>query len=376
MALTAAGVLAGTPAARSSAAPCVALTGTQPPNPGGPGQQNFLTGVTVVSPCAAWAVGAFGTPQRALIVRWDGSGWTQPTIPDSGRSALTGVSAASARDVWAVGSTSGDAAQQTLILHWNGSAWTKTDSPSPGGAQGLSSLSGVRAISARDAWAVGTFNDGISDTSQALILHWDGSSWRRAKLPPVSATHADLVGVSASSARDVWAVGSLDKGAGTQPLIMHYDGSSWKQAKSPAAAGGELLGVRAVSATGAWAIGQFFKGAVARSLILHWDGSSWRQQISPNPSATTNLLNGIAATSARNAWAVGEFGDGTDARILLLHWDGSAWRRTKTPILPFRGAAAAGSGLVGVGASSPGNVWAVGSEFTSSASQTLALHCC
>ena len=39
---------------------------------------------------------------------------------------LNGVAATSARNVWAVGGTNGG---KTLIVHWNGSAWRRVPSP-------------------------------------------------------------------------------------------------------------------------------------------------------------------------------------------------------------------------------------------------------
>ncbi len=41
---------------------------------------------------------------------------------------------------------------QSLILHWNGVTWLQVPSPSPGN---FTELTGVRAVSASDAWAVG-----------------------------------------------------------------------------------------------------------------------------------------------------------------------------------------------------------------------------
>ncbi len=49
---------------------------------------------------------------------------------------------------------------------WNGSSWTE-QSPS-----GSGELFGVAALSATDAWAVGTTPDG-----DALIERWNGSAW-------------------------------------------------------------------------------------------------------------------------------------------------------------------------------------------------------
>ncbi|HET7244403.1 MAG TPA: hypothetical protein VFJ07_06155 [Streptosporangiaceae bacterium] len=63
----AAAATAGAPAAAFAAAgvaPCAAWTGgDQPPDPGGTGHNNTLSGVAVLSPCNAWAVGSYDPEQ-------------------------------------------------------------------------------------------------------------------------------------------------------------------------------------------------------------------------------------------------------------------------------------------------------------------------
>jgi len=86
-----------------------------------------------------------------------------------------------------------------------------------------------------------------------------------------------------------------------------------------------------------------------------------------------NDLSSVAATSANDAWAAGGWDTGTARRNFALHWNGSAWTQTATP---DRGAATSGFGLNAVGASSAGNVWAVGSYSNGTVDQTLAIHCC
>jgi len=83
--------------------------------------------------------------------------------PSSAGNALSGVAAISATDAWAVGYTidKGDV-KHTLIEHWNGKAWERVSSPDPGGA---AELDGVAAAGATNIWAVG-----LVDLS-ALALH-------------------------------------------------------------------------------------------------------------------------------------------------------------------------------------------------------------
>jgi hypothetical protein len=134
-----------------------------------------LNAVTALSAHDIWAVGSYeaATCCRAgtgpVIVHWDGRSWRRvpsPNIPfsaryDLGGIELTGVSAVSAHDIWAVGVLG--------IEHWDGRHWRIVRSP-----QGAS---GVAAISSHDVWAVG------SNGYETLIQHWNGVRWGIAPSP-------------------------------------------------------------------------------------------------------------------------------------------------------------------------------------------------
>jgi hypothetical protein len=68
---------------------------------------------------------------------------------------------------------------KTLILHWNGATWKRVPSPSPSGG---AVLFGAAALSAGNAWAVGTI--GVSDFSGVLGVHWNGTTWERVTSTP------------------------------------------------------------------------------------------------------------------------------------------------------------------------------------------------
>ncbi len=133
--------------------------------------------------------------------------------------------------------------------------------------------------------------------------------------------------------------------------------------------------MRATSASNAWAVGSANNGTADKTLIVHWNGSAWKQVSSPNPGGATqnNDLNSVAATSATDAWAVGDYDTGTGTRTVALHWDGSAWTQAATPNL---GGSSIDDSFTAVGASSAGNVWAVGRYFNGAVDQPLAIHCC
>jgi hypothetical protein len=255
-----------------------------------------LQGVAAASASDVWAVGSAGT--GTLIVHWDGRTWKRVPSPAPAGSALTGVAVASARDAWAVGGN--------LILHWNGTAWTQV--PSPGGG-----LTGVAAVSADDAWAVGG----------NLILHWNGKAWRLVHSPqPPSGKFGDaLMGVAATSPSNAWAVGCTDGcPVGGSSVIERWQGRSWKQVAVPTRpfALYRLAGVATTSASSAWAVGGSGPVTAEGAETVRWNGHSWTLRRATNSAA----LAGVTAISARDAWAVGGTAHG---RTVILHWNGTAW---------------------------------------------------
>jgi hypothetical protein len=291
------------------------------PDPGGSSAYNALSGVTAVSSSNVWAVGTYvkGSALLTLIEHWNGTAWQAVPSPNpvgtSGDNELRAVTAISARNVWAVGNTgSADGPPQTLIEHWDGKAWTVVPSPNPSFWDGLY---GVTATSARNVWAVGLdFVSGLDE--RTVIERWNGTAWRQVRSPnpgPPGSTTDFLDGVAATAAGNVWAVGSSSDGA----LIEHWGGAAWKVVKSPSLKG-IFSGVAAVSSRSAWAVGFYTNGTV-QTLIEHWNGTAWRKVTSPDPGgpANSNQLNAVTATSSRNAWAVGGYSSGTAKRNLILH---------------------------------------------------------
>jgi hypothetical protein len=207
----------------------------------------------------------------------------------------------------------GGGTASTLILHWNGTGWRRVPSPSPGTDDYLGSVS---ATSARNAWAVGYTG------CRSLVIRWNGTTWKQAGDLGLRGRVVNLQGVAAARG-DVWAVGTSP--AGGSP-ILHWDGVSWHQVPSPDRGTFDLQGVAITPAGNAWAVG-FTKGstlAAEKTAILYWDGASWTQQVSPN-HGTGNLLLGVAIGSASRAWAVGESRhDGV--RPLITRWNGSVWK--------------------------------------------------
>jgi len=123
------------------------------------GVRQTLNGVVEISPTDVWAVGntidtVSGSfqPDKPIALHWNGTAWSVapvPALPASG--LLASVTANLSTDVWAAGRVG----VNTLILRWNGSAWTQESSPNGSGVQTL--LNGISAVpgTATEVWAAG-----------------------------------------------------------------------------------------------------------------------------------------------------------------------------------------------------------------------------
>lgn len=286
-------------------------------------------------------------------------GWSFVPHADGNNYSLNGVAAISATDAWAVGSRGTGANQfATLTEHWNGSRWAIV--PSPNGI-GNSQLLGVAAISMDDVWAVGSAAGG----SSVLRMHWDGVRWTI--FPAQNGEDNQLSAVSADAMNDVWAVG-FGRG-GIETLAMHWNGKHWAQSNPPFS--GELLGLAAISLQDVWALGTVNSGILCRNnnscaLAEHFDGSRWTVAKNPNPDFD-NAFNAVTAISSHDVWAVGDHSaSATETSTLIEHWNGTAW--TGVP-----DAGLTSYGLRGVSGISTSDVWTVGSWTDIQANKTNTL---
>lgn len=329
---------------------------------GSAGASAQLYGVAATSVTNAWAVGHTGNGiAHTLIEQWNGTGWCQVPSPSPGGtsqpSGLNSVAATSSTDAWAVGSfftaTGGD---QTLIVHWDGTSWQRAASPDPSGARKFNILTGVAAVSAISAWAVGHYADS-SGGQATMILHWNGTKWARVTSPNPTG-YNNLSGVAAKVGI-TWAVGS--GGPPVETLAVHRLGATWQQVPSPnpsARGPNSLSGVAVTSGSNAWAVGYYASGSTDQGLILRWNGGAWTQVTSPQPGSgpTFNILSKVAATSATNAWAVGYYG-GLYQQTFIVRWHGSSWRQVTSP---DPGGPFGQSIIEDVAATSASDAWAVG----------------
>ncbi len=336
------------------------------PSPSPGAASSVFRAVSAIATGDVWAVGeSRGNTLTTLTAHWDGAQWTLVPSPNFGTqgSRLNGVDAVSANDVWAVGEyVIGSGTPQTLALHWSGSAWELVSSPV---IQGGSSLNAIVALSGNDVWAVGNRAVGApGPTVGTLVIHWNGSSWNVVSSPNTGSRWNDLQAVSAIAPDDIWAVGSTRSPTGPyQALVVHWDGSSWNIVPAPSGSfGTQLSAVAAVSSNDVWASGvDLDSGGNGHPYFLHWNGSGW--QTVPSPGGVLACLgcrSGLSAIAPDDVWAVG----GTFA-----HWDGTGW--TLVPGAPVPGTDVR---PIAVDSISSTDVWAVGSYHNGSSTVTLTEH--
>ncbi|MFE2158913.1 hypothetical protein ACFW9M_13915 [Streptomyces lydicus] len=286
-----------------------------------------LTAVAALSDSRAWAVGyrlKSATQLEAVALRWDGTSWSQEsTLPAN--SFPQALAVRSATDIWTVGSAS---------AHWNGSAWTtyRLDRDPAGNVV----PDAVATASDGTAWTVGramarSVKDGVP-----AVQSWDGTSWHRQSLPNVG--KGELSAVTVVAPDDVWAAGAAYAADDTSPqtaLLLHWDGSSWKRVTAPGPQGADawLGGITALAADDIWAVGGSTDAGAERPLAVHWNGTAWTEAETPN--VPDGRLRAVGKAGDGTLWAVG----GKGAAPVALRRDARTgrWERAASPGLVVRG---------------------------------------
>ncbi len=330
-----------------------------------------FSGVAAISAGEVWTVGQYvtGIP---LTERWNGSSWNFVPAANPGSGGLAAVFALSSTDMWATGLNYTDNA--TLIEHWDGNQWSivagvvLTES---------AELHGVAAASTNDVWAVGNSPVTVHGygVDQTLVEHWDGSAWSRTPSaninPPGDYSPNYLVGVSAISTDDVWAVGYYQDSTTreTRSLIEHWDGTSWQVVPAPLiGVGGQLWAVASMGPNDVWAVGNYGDHVHIYPMTLHWDGTSWQSVAVPAPDTMTNGLRGVVALSHNDVWAVGDYFGNVANHTLAEHWDGTSWQVVSTPGDNYEDT------LNAIAAVSATDIWGVGGRVYSPPPYSISQH--
>jgi hypothetical protein len=291
------------------------------PSPNQGASHNRLAGVAALSASSAWAVGSYDDATSIslpLILRWNGSSWQSssvPTLTGATEIVLNGVTAIANNNAWAVGSyrdSNGDG--KTLILHWNGTSWQKVASPNPNSFR--NALNAVTAVSAGDIWAVGSTSDGSG--YKTLVLRWNGASWQTVSSPSPGSPNNELLGVAAVASDDVWAVGysgiGHDDGA---VLALHWNGTSWQATARPDSGTTTLNAADALGGL-VWAAGAETIGTGVTSTLVE---RFWvTRPAAQLPVVTVSASDSSAAEAGPDSASFTIARTGTTAQPLTVHY--------------------------------------------------------
>jgi hypothetical protein len=251
---------------------------------------------------------------------------------------LFSLSAVGPADAWALGEVTARRCG-AFLTHWNGTAWVLVRVRGRVASDSALQSSPVTASSASDVWifpATG-LPFGLSYSAHDYAMRWNGHRWRSSSFRRnLVVQYAD-----AFSSRNVWAFGTIYHGQTSMvPYAARYDGRLWRVARMP----GAVLGLGATSASDMWAVGPTMRTAAdpagQQALIaMHWNGRTWRAFALPKIRAAKGAAFGpgiLVAVSSRAFWwaySVTTNGNGPDSEGLLYCDSGQCRRVTLPPNL-------------------------------------------
>jgi len=274
-----------------------------------------LQEVSAVDNQNAWVVGA----QVILRTRDGGQTWETQTLPADLPTGfeLMSVKAIDRNTAWVVGTL------DVLLGTTDGQTWNIMPRSADLHLALPVHYSGVDAADATHVWAVGSFGPG--DRGNPVIAFYDGTQWRRQGAGAILSGHsAALIGVSALNQDTVWAVGGADMTT-PFPLVKTTDGgATWQQVGPPAIPGMDTNRVVVVTADVGWVSGD--DGNVVYTTDA---GATWYHVNVPSA-----FLFGVTATDDKTAWVVGPGLGVTPPGIIAHTSDAQHWEVQSDPSWP------------------------------------------
>jgi hypothetical protein len=231
------------------------------------------------SPSDGWAVGA-----GAQVLHWDGNTWSEVLPyhgpgegPGGSTQVLYSVDAHSLRDVWMVGAMRGiDGKTVPYALHWDGKDLVEQASF----PQCNCGLNAVLVSGKDDVFAVGGSDLG------AIAFHWDGSAWSDMLLK--GGDH--LYALYETADGSLWTAGlevARDQ-SDTRGTLFRWDGATWHRIALPPLTGGIYSLV--VPPAGQIILGGDFtalrSGFTWQPIIAGIAGYGWIADIETDPQGT------------------------------------------------------------------------------------------
>lgn len=345
-----------------------------------------LQGVDCTSATSCVAVGRYdlsATTYWAWSATWNGTSWTQQTVPrptGAQRSTLLDVSCSDASDCTGVGGyMNSSGVQVSFAVRWNGTTWTQQTTPNPAG----SSNTVLQNVSCADrGWCVGVGDWLNAGTWQPMAQSWNGSSWSLdTTVNPTGSTFGLLEGVACRIT--CLAIGWYTSSGGADTTLGESrPAPSWVQKTLPTPVAEESLSdITCTSANACFAVGlgaeraRMFTGGsgtwifygelkpagavfsqlrgvhcvsspyfcatvgvynVEGGLEMPYaftdiDSGEWDVRTVPTPGGASAALNEVHCSSSTACMAVGDYKVEGVAKAFASFWNGSAFS-TKTPL--------------------------------------------
>jgi len=277
-----------------------------------PGNSAIFYGISCASMTFCMAVGTYETGQgfglvdQGLAETWNGSAWTQVTVPANSVDVRR-VSCPDTTTCLATGGF-GDLGESPLAAVWQSTGWTTLPQPSPPAATGA-----VSCVSATWCMTVGGLSRGTSFAS----VWTGGTSWRVQTMSSPA-----RLAISCASTRACMAAGGANAITleGTVPFAASWNGSTW----TPQRAEQEdaLWAVSCFGRSACLSVGGFVgRAGISQPMTQSWNGARWRL------AGPAHFFLGprSALSCVGRSFCLVASGVGTN------RWTGSRWLRMPRP---------------------------------------------
>ncbi len=223
-------------------------------------------------------------------------------------SGYSAVVAPGKNDAWVFGGTNPGGTSAPAAEHWGGSRWRPA--PLPPGLGGF--IIAASASSATNIWAVGS----------GYALRWNGVKWAVAK---TWKQPGELTSVAAISPANVWVFGGSAFTGETSPGAWHYNGHEWIRVTGIASG---IYRSSAISRHNIWAVTASQWGGS----VVHYNGHTWQPVRSAASALGHAQLDDVLAESASSVWVSGIWpATWANGRLVLARWNGRHWTRFVAP---------------------------------------------
>lgn len=289
-----------------------------------------LVSVGCSSSTACTAVGNYydaNFDQWALVQRYNGTAWASQTFfrpAGALGTSLSSVVCPSSTSCYAVGTyIDASGVSQPLSASWNGTTWSQLTVPTVAGSTGTG-LSAIACTSTTVCTTVGSYLDARGTPLPTSATLASGTWTLKTVATPTGAAATFLSGLSCTSSSACTTVGyATDSLGAVFAVAERFNGTTWAQqtlASPPAGStGSALIGVSCTTSTHCSAVGYYLDASsVQNTFGQGWNGTTWSLQSTPNPAGSTGgAVNGISCTSSTICESVGYFYDSSSVQRTL-----------------------------------------------------------